>query len=531
MQWKVKIAFPALLFVSLTVSAQLKFIIEDFEGLCDGTAHLTKNGIFDYGNSSAEITSELEQSKPFYVQDRSLKIKKTGKENFGGWGKGISLNVELDPDLDYLNFYLLCDKDCHLKMTLQEDDNRSNTFEKESDDNWICRITTKGDAGWKLISVPLKKFDDDNDGGDGKFNCTYKEGKLLCFIISNEEQFEDEFSASFDMICFSEGELTEPKESRSLCGLGLWSEEGNKADFSGIATTYEKLFGAKPLVIHLFQSFSSDGGQTHNINSSVDGIERLIADGYIPMITIEDHYVDPSGLRKNTVQPNLYSIIEGHFDFFFTQWARKIKDLNGPVLVRILHEFNGDWYPWCIVNNDKDPKLFIKAYRHIRNIFAEENVTNARFIWCPNSMSVPQEPWNFILDTYPGDEYVDIIGCDIYNGSGNNSDNWRSFRREAIENYFLASKYYSDKPFMVCETASRERKIGEGKAQGKDEWIQQMSIALKTDLSETQLLNWFNEKPPFKLNSSPSAKEAFFKFVVKDLHFKVDVPEIVHQLK
>jgi hypothetical protein len=531
MQGKGHIALPVLLFLSFSIHAQLKFIIEDFEGLSDGTSSLHKNGIFDYGNSSAEITSLPEQNKPFYIQSRSLQIKKTGKQNYGGWGKGISLNVELDPDIDHLNFYLLCHKPCHFKIMIQEDDNNSSSYEEERDDNWICEINTIADAGWKFVSVPLKKFIDENEGGDGKFNCNYKEGKLLSFIISNEKQTDPEFEAAFDFICFSEGELPEPKESRGSCGVGLWSEEGNKANFSGIAATFEKMFGTKPLVVHLFQPFSSDGGQTHNIIQSIDNIERLIADGYIPMITIEDHYVDPAGLKENTEQPNLYSITEGHFDFFFTQWARKIKELKGPVLVRILHEFNGDWYPWCIIQNEKDPKLFIKAYRHIRNIFKEENVTNAKFIWCPNSMSVPQASWNFILDAYPGNEYVDIVGCDIYNGSGNNSDNWRSFRREAIETYFLATKYYPDKPFMVCETASRERKSGEGKAQGKGEWIEQMSIALKNDLSQTQLLNWFNENPSFKLNSSSESKDAFFNYIIKDLHFKVDLPEIIHQLK
>jgi hypothetical protein len=522
-----------LLFFVFSGSSQLKFIIEDFEGLSNTRLELHENGIFDFGSFKIAVANEETKGiEPFYIQERYLKIERKGSQEFGGWGKGISLNVDLNASLDLLNFYFLCEKPSHLKITLQEDDNGSGAFEKEADDIWICPIDIEtGDPVWRLISVPLGKFTDENKEGDGTFNCNYKEGKLLTFIISYENPNETGYSALFDFVCFSEGKLlTDPAGSSTQCALGLWSEEGNKANFSGISETYKKLFGTAPVVVHLFQSFSLDGGQTHNINTSLDKIEKLIDDGYIPMITLEDHYIDPDGTKKN-IQPNLYSIIEGHYDFFFIEWAKQIKQLNGTVLVRILHEFNGDWYPWCIAKNDKDPQLFIKTYRHIRNIFDQQDVSNAKFIWCPNSMSLPQASWNFILNAYPGSEYVDIIGCDIYNGSGANSDNWRSFRKEAIETYFLAAKHFPTKPFIVCETASRERNAEDSKGQNKSEWIEQMSTAARTDLSRIMILTWFNEKESFKLNSSPDAKESFLKYLVKDEHFNVNKDTIIKYLK
>lgn len=515
------------------VTAQLKFIVEDFEGVCNGTGDLHKNGIFDYGCLKANTINETgSDNKPFYVQNRCLHITRSGSQNFGGWGKGISLNVDLDPLKDHFNFYFLGAKPAHFKILLQEDDNHSGAFEKEADDIWIYEITISTEVpSWKLISVLLNKFSDANKSGDGIFNCNYEEGKLLTVTFSFENDIPAGFSGAFDFLCFSEEELiTSPSLSSAQCGLGLWSAEGNQADFKGIAVTFEKVFGKKPLVVHLFQSLS-DGGQMLNINSSVEAIENLLGEGYIPMITLEDHYVDPNGPKKNRIQPNLYSIIEGHYDFFFTQWAMKIKELNGTVLVRILHEFNGDWYPWCIVKNDKDPKLFIKAYRHIRDIFTKLNVTNAKFIWCPNSMSLPQASWNFIPEAYPGDEYVDIIGADIYNGSGENSGIWRSFRREAIEIYFLITKYFPDKPFIVCETASRERRTGECSGQDKAEWIAQMSDAVKHDLSGIKLLNWFNEKEPFIFNSSSSSQRSFMENIVNDPCFQTDQQSVLQNLK
>jgi beta-mannanase len=235
------------------------------------------------------------------------------------------------------------------------------------------------------------------------------------------------------------------------------------------------------------------------------------------MITLENHFVNLSSKMK---QPDLHSIIEGHMDEFFTNWAQQIKLVNGTVLLRILHEFNGNWYPWCVANNGKNPELLIKAFRHIHDIFTSHKVTNVKFIWCPNSMSVPQEKWNFIMDAYPGDEYVDYAGMDIYNGAGGSSI-WRSFIKEGIENYFILDQSLPTKPLLVCETASRERSSAESKAcQGKAEWIRQLSEALKSNMKKIKLLTWFNEKNTFKINSSMASENAFLEYIIKDNYFK-----------
>src|SRR5207253_1297746 len=156
-----------------------------------------------------------------------------------------------------------------------------------------------------------------------------------------------------------------------------------------------------------------------------------------------------------------------------------------------------------------NPELFIKAFKHIHDIFKTQGVMNVKFIWCPNSLSFPQEKWNFIMDAYPGNEYVDFVGLDIYNGAGK-SILWRSFRKEGIENYFLLTQRLADKPLFICEVASRERKETEPKSsQGKSEWIKQMSMALTSDMSKIKLLTWFNVTETFKISSSPGAQGAY----------------------
>jgi hypothetical protein len=531
---KISPLFFVISVLTISSEAQLKYIIEDFEGLSDGASDLKANGLFTFGNMKANVDYRMDTQQA-YSGERYLRLNKNGKMDFGGWGKGMGVNVELDPATDYLNFYVYpsdSNNNDSIKIELQEDDNDNNTYDKKSDDSWIYQMKLEGKNAWELISIPLNKFKDANSGGDGVFNVNYKQGKLFCFIINflNTDPSNYDQHWSFDFICFSKGKLLNKPglfeaslaSPDDFCNLGVWSKEGNMANFVDIANNFENHFkygSEKKLgVVHFFQPFAFDGGDRQNLYPSVERINKVIQEGYIPMITLEDHFVNA---KPTTKQPNLYSIVEGHFDSFFASWAKQIKEVNGIVLLRILHEFNGDWYPWCTVNNDKNPQLLIKAFQRIHTIFKEQQVTNVRFIWCPNSTSFPQEKWNFVMNAYPGDEFVDFVGLDIYNGAGKNLPVWRSFRKEAIENYFVLTERLPNKPLLVCETASREREGNEPIAsQNKAQWIKQMGETLRSDMSKIRLICWFNEKKTFHINSSIGAQGAFLDYIMKNEYFK-----------
>lgn len=533
-KYGISLLFLPLFLMCFAANAQLKFVVEDFEGFSDGNSDLKPNGVFTYGNIKATIDYQA-GAQHAYLGERCIRLYKDGKVDFGGWGKGSSVNIELDPVKDHLNFYVYQPASNGIdtiKIEIQEDDNGNGTYEKDADDSWtfLQRLDNKNE--WVLVSIALSKFKDENPGGDGLFNVTYKQGKFLTLIMNfvNASHFKHAQTWSFDFLCFSQGKL--PTGARifdspaalpdDFCALGIWSKEGNLGNFIDIASGFEnelKYGSEKKLgVVHFFQPFSVDANSHKKHYPSIERINKVIQEGYIPMITLEDHFVNAD---PNLKQPNLYSIVEGHFDTFFAEWAKQIKQVNGVVLLRILHEFNGDWYPWCIVNNDKNPQLLVKAFKHIHDIFKAQQVTNVKFIWCPNSMSFPQEKWNFIMDAYPGDAYVDFVGLDIYNGAGQELPVWRSFRKEGIENYFILTQRLPGKPLFICEAASRERKSIESKsAQDKAGWIKQMSLALTTDMSKIKLLTWFNEKETFKINSSLGSQGAYLDFILKNDHFK-----------
>jgi hypothetical protein len=526
-------AFTILLsiFAILYSPAQLKFLVDDFEGMGEGDGDLKENGFFTFGTVSSRV--ERSGDNHGYSGKRAFRVTRSGRQEYGGWGKGVGLNIGLDADTDHLNFYVLTDKKngpVKWRIEIQEDDDFDHIFKKERDDVWEHHITLAARGEWEFVSIPLKAFKDANPGGDGDFNVGQYGGRLfvLLFSLPDADKLPANMGWTFDFICFSKGVLPRgqklfdapPSTMMDFCALGAWSSEGNSANFADIPRSFEGIFGGgkKLGVAHFFQSFSvaGDGGEYHY--PSVERINRVIEAGYIPMITLEDHFVNASSQAR---QPNIYSIVEGHFDSFFGYWAHHIKQVKGVVLLRILHEFNGDWYPWCTVKNDRKGELVARAFRYIHNIFRDNNVNNVRFIWCPNSMSVPQESWNNIMDAYPGDEYVDFVGLDIYNGAGDGkgANLWRSFRKEGIENYFVLTQQKPGKPLFICEAASRERRISEG-GQSKAEWIDQMSEALRSDMSKARLLAWFNEKETFKVQSSNESQRAYQDHIMKNPYFR-----------
>ena len=91
------ILFVFILFtLNYSSKAQLKFLVEDFEGLADGTSDLKLNGLYVYGNVKATI--EKSNSQLSYSGDRYIKLNKSGKLKYGGWGKGLNINIELNPN-------------------------------------------------------------------------------------------------------------------------------------------------------------------------------------------------------------------------------------------------------------------------------------------------------------------------------------------------------------------------------------------------------------------------------------------------
>lgn len=79
-----------------------------------------------------------------------------------------------------------------------------------------------------------------------------------------------------------------------------------------------------------------------------------------------------------------------------------LQDTKVPVLWRPLHEASGGWFWWGASGPEAYKELYILLYDKLTNEYGLNNL-----IWLWNGQN---KEW------YPGDEYVDIIGEDIYPG-------------------------------------------------------------------------------------------------------------------
>lgn len=131
------------------------------------------------------------------------------------------------------------------------------------------------------------------------------------------------------------------------------------------------------------------------------------------------------------------------------QGLRELQRAGVVVLWRPIHEPNGGWFWWCSHDETTDewtsPEHYRQFWEYIhRELTQGYGLTNLIWVYSPASMA-----YSAIRPTdmyYPGDEYVDIIGIDLYTDS---------FTRESFDAQqgFTALRKFN-KPLAICEIGS-----------------------------------------------------------------------------
>lgn len=158
----------------------------------------------------------------------------------------------------------------------------------------------------------------------------------------------------------------------------------------------------------------------------------------------------------------LGQVNSGAYDALILRQAEAIKAFHKLIWLQPMIEMNGNWYR----GYSGHPRAFIKAWRHIHDLFRQARVHNVLWVWVPN---ITPGNWD---QYYPGNSYVDIIGVDGYNNLAWGP--WRSFAQ--IFNPFFIH-FAGRKPLLVGETATAAGPAA-GPA-GAASWISDMRLYLK----------------------------------------------------
>ncbi len=252
--------------------------------------------------------------------------------------------------------------------------------------------------------------------------------------------------------------------------------------------------GSRAAVSNYFQNTSQGFTWTQATNAA--------GNGSVPMATLE-FWNPANGIDQPSFR--LSTIADGGWDTYLRSYARGAKEFGGTVLLRPLHEMNGNWYPWGGTVNANVPADFVAAWRHMKDIFSSEGATNVKFVWSPNTESVPNTAENAIRKYWPGDAYVDYIALDGYNyGTGSSWSSWRSFT-DLYSAAYSSVTALSAKPVFVAEIACSTS--GGDKAA----WIADMFETIPNRFPRIVGITWFNadKERDWRVESSLDTLAAF----------------------
>ena len=179
-----------------------------------------------------------------------------------------------------------------------------------------------------------------------------------------------------------------------------------------------------------------------------EGMQEAYEDGKIVELTYQ---IVAGAYDRN---PN-FDVLDGVKDEEIRRFARQAKEFGHPFLFRLNNEMNSTWVSYSGHLSLCDPDIFIQVWRRVYNIFQEEGVDNAIWIFNPNDVSFPPCKWNSHTAYYPGNEYVHMIGLTGYN-TGNyfndlTGERWRSFTEIYDRLWNMYSRLYAKFPWIITE--------------------------------------------------------------------------------
>ncbi|WP_423818301.1 glycosyl hydrolase [Salinimicrobium sp. TIG7-5_MAKvit] len=306
-------------------------------------------------------------------------------------------------------------------------------------------------------------------------------------------------------------------------GIGWKHDENSEVLKSDI----QKVVGALP-VVHGYDIGHIELDRPHNLDTVSfalmrDHIQKLYDKGAI--ITMSWHLDNPvtggSSWDKTLAVPAILKGGEQREKYIL--WVKRLsdffnslKDERGnviPIVFRPFHEMNGSWFWWG--GDNVSPEDYKQLWKETQQLLEENNVHSLLYAYSPNTVSSEEEFEKY----YPGDEFVDILGVDIYNHSGN-----EAFTKDVKRNLEIVKQkaLLANKPFALTETGNNN--FGEDPLW----WTQTLYPGIK-DSGAAWMLLWRNARPSHYFATYPGeiSEENFKEFAeLEEIIFLDEVKEL-----
>lgn len=230
-----------------------------------------------------------------------------------------------------------------------------------------------------------------------------------------------------------------------------WKYEPGRSDIKDVTGEYPAIYGWE--LGHL------EVDSTQNLDKvPFSKIKEYIREGYDRggVITISWHFNNPL-TGKSAWDPapgTVASILPGGSKHeLYKSWLDKLAlflvDLKGnkgefiPVIFRPFHELNGSWFWWG--KNHCTPDEIKRLYQFTETYLSDsKNIHHLLYAFNTDRFASREE----YLERYPGDEWVDIIGFDIYQRGKDNE----GFIKEMDKSFTILEELGNEKNKIIALT-------------------------------------------------------------------------------
>lgn len=305
-----------------------------------------------------------------------------------------------------------------------------------------------------------------------------------------------------------------------------WKGDSDRSDVKSIVGDYPAVMGFEIGRIEL-------GGEKSLDNINFDTMRQEIIKQYNRggMITISWHMDNPvtggdswdvetkgvvtSVLPNGVNHDKFKSWLQVGANFFASLVTED--GVKVPILLRPWHERTGSWFWWGQDNctTEEYKQLWMFTY----NFFREQGVDNLLYSYSPDNHRTS----DVYMERYPGDEYVDLLGLDIYHHNGEKGTEEYQDRLNTILSYLEKEGATRNKPIALTETGLEAIPIAN--------WWTGVLLPAIENYPISYVLTWRNayERPNHYYAPYPGQKSAddFVKFYnnPKTLFLK-DIPNL-----
>lgn len=307
-------------------------------------------------------------------------------------------------------------------------------------------------------------------------------------------------------------------------GIG-WKYEQGASDVKKVTGDYPAVYGWEIGHVELGDSLSLDSIHFSKITQFIkEGYER----GGVN--TVSWHLSNPltggSAWDVSSKEVVGQILAGGEVTALYKNWLNRLaafflsqKDAQGrliPILFRPFHEHSGSWFWWgkALCSTDEYKGLWKMTADYLRDTCGVHNLI---YIYSPDRVASVEE----YVERYPGDEYVDVLGMDLYHRNGaEKAEDYMQAVKNTMEFLSVAS-VQKNKPFVFSETGSEQIPM--------EKWFTEVLYKAIVPSKPAYVLLWRNayERPVHYFAPYPGhpACEDFIAFKnLPDVFFEGELP-------